>query len=240
MNSLVSQSATASRRFGSMSRLVLLIVVAFGFVATLTPSIGQAQSISGSTGSYVYPSQSCRYGSIYSGTWYQPAVLGAPLQQYDCSFDTYVFTGPANYTGPITFTLSNSYWGLYKNVASPGLGSIGVMGGWVPPTITGACEVPTTTTSSAPATGGAYFINGQLTINSTQYTKYCIIVAMAVQAAGGMPAVNINYTLSWAPNPAFASSPVTDGPIPLWAYGLLGLVMFLIARRQMFSTRARS
>lgn len=72
-----------------------------------------------------------------------------------------------------------------------------------------------------------------LTVPVVKGTHYCIFVAS--QSCGGScvrtGSVSVQYNL-----PAVAPPDTSgggDGPLPLWAYGLLGLSMWWIARRQL-------
>jgi hypothetical protein len=211
--------------------------------ATMFPSTGHAfspVSLSGTSGSISYSSPTC--GSPDYEDWYKPAALGTPLPQNDCGYQSYYFYAGTGVTGPIKFTLTNGSLPFYNNTAN----DVGFIAGWLPapnsPPDEATCNFipnPTGTTVLDPELGGGYFIASTvvITIPPPGNQPYCIFVGAGYQA--GVAPSNLSYTLTWAPDPAAASSPVTDGPIPPWTYGLPGLAMFIIAKRQMVPQRKR-
>jgi hypothetical protein len=61
-------------------------------------------------------------------------------------------------------------------------------------------------------------------------------ITFGFPTGSGEPAVIPQQTLKLDPGSPF--TPGTDGPLPLWAYGLLAIAMFWIAKRQLFRGKA--
>ncbi len=243
-------------RPNAVGRLASTIAVAACLAFALHPSVGRSQTIlNGTSGSYSYPSSTCNTG-VNSYIWYQPSAYGAGLPAYYCTASAVIYTSPTTYSGSIIFTVgpvnttlvSGASWYMNK---SSGTGEVGGVAGWYPASLVNdrlTCAdtmVGSGATSTGPAPGGGWFLQdqvvgqGQATINVLPNTSYCIVVAYAEEEATGAEgkSASISYSLTWTPGPPEGP---TDGPLPVWAYGVLGLAMLLIARRQLSFKHSRS
>lgn len=211
----------------SRNYLRLYIAVLF-FYSALAQSV-PIVSISGGSGSAEGGSVTTTgpfHCSLEASDWYQPAVYGPPQtqRQNDCLFTAFQWTAPT--TGQITFTVTKSVY--YSNFAPAWYTNsayVGMVGG-----VSSITSDPLCSLSYLPHPQ-TYLIDATVTFQAVQHAQYCIFIGESVPAGTDL-ATSIVYGLVWSPAPP-APPEGTNGPLPLWAYGLLALAFLFIARRRL-------